>query len=68
MATPRQVRMIIKKNGLPYDIFKDSDCWFLVDGDTSSWYETSLNVYDFSHRPTEYWLKVIQEMHEKNTK
>jgi len=62
MATPSQVRAELKRRGLPYGIFKTCSCWYVVDGDSSEWYSTSLNTYSFDGQPAAWWVDIIADM------
>jgi len=65
MATPAEVRREIKRRGLPYDVYKTKHCWYVVDGDASGWYESSLHTNTFANRPASYWVDAIQFMRDQ---
>ena len=66
-TTPAQVRREIKRRGLPYDIFKAAQCWFVTEGDTTEWRDgTSLNTYNFYGQPAAWWVDIIEHMAQRH--
>ena len=64
-TTPAQVRAEIKRRGLPYDIWKNAQCWYVTGGDSSGWYSQSLGTYTFYGKPAKYWVDEIEYISKK---
>jgi len=61
-TTPQMVRAALKKAGLPYDVYKAEQCWFVYGGESSEWYATSLNVYKLDNCTPQEWVDIIKDM------
>ena len=61
-TTPDQVRREIKGRGLPYDVFKTAQRWYVSGGDSHEWFSTSLNTYAFRGQPAAWWVDIIADM------
>jgi hypothetical protein len=65
-TTPRMIRAELKKRGLPYDIWKNSQCWYVTGGNSNMWQSQSLNTYTFHGISAWDWVNEIQELEKKN--
>jgi hypothetical protein len=61
-TTPQMVRAALRKAGLPYDLHKTAQCWFVFGGESSDWSSTSLNVYKLDDFTPEEWVDIIKDM------
>lgn len=66
-TTPAQVRREIKRRGLPYDIYKTAQCWYVVDGDSSEWVDgTGIYTNTFYGQSAAWWVDIIESMAKKH--
>ena len=61
-TTPAMVRAELKRRGLPYDIYKTHQAWWVVDGDAHEWESTGLYIFTFDGLPASEWVDRIEDM------
>jgi hypothetical protein len=66
MTTPAQVRNLLKKHKLPFDISKVEGCWYVTGEETTLWSGTSLNTFSFDGLSAEEWVEDICQLSIKN--
>lgn len=62
MATPRQVRAEMKRQGLPYGIIKTKGTWYVFGEGTEYWRECCLYCADFYGKEASFWVEIIVGM------
>jgi len=68
MATPAEVRKLLKQHRLPFDVKKEEKCWFVTGAEPKLWRETSLNVYNFRDFSTQEVVDEIIDLAQENRK
>jgi hypothetical protein len=61
-TTPQMVRAALKKAGLPYDVHKGGQQWYVFGGDSSEWSSTGLYVYKLDDSTPQEWVDIIKDM------
>lgn len=61
-TTPKDVFEELKKQQLPYGLFKDGGFWYVVGGESYMWHETCLYTRTFKTKPAKYWADEIKNM------
>jgi hypothetical protein len=67
MATPAQVRSLLKKINSPYNITKMEGSWYVMGGQSDDWYHTCLFLPHFKDLSAQRVVDMIMEMEEEHT-
>lgn len=62
MATPRQVRAEMKRQGLTYGIIKTKGTWYVFGEGSELWRDRCLYCVNFYGKEAKYWVEIIVDM------
>ena len=66
MATPAQVRSLLKKINSPYNITKTEGSWYVMGGQSDEWYHTCLFLAHFKDLSAQRVVDIIIGMEEEH--